>query len=212
MELTSFFIILVVTLVLGFILPSNSFASTETSNKTENEEKEKLLKELQDDGLISKNINPKLVESIEEISGPKEHTIQHFLSGNEPTYTYWLQTGNAKDSKTTYGKWKNKGGAFHGLGTFKKTESSTSSFSVSGGIPKTSIKGSLGKQTKITTTASRKIPKGKKGQSQVRNVYKHYKVTMREWISIDGRKKATNKKKTVTVKKKKGLESRIVLK
>ncbi len=35
---------------------------------------------------------------------------------------------------------------------------------------------------------------------------------MKEWISIDGRKSTTGKKKTGTVKKKTGVESRIKLK
>jgi hypothetical protein len=35
---------------------------------------------------------------------------------------------------------------------------------------------------------------------------------MRQWVSIDGRKSKTKKKKTVTIKKKTGVESRIILK
>jgi hypothetical protein len=52
----------------------------------------------------------------------------------------------------------------------------------SAGIPVKQIEAGLSsdfsKKYSLTTTTKTKIPKGKKGQFQVRSVYKYYKVTM----------------------------------
>lgn len=139
------------------------------------------------------------------------------ISGNESTYTYWMQSSSTY-LKTSYGSWGTVGGAFVGPGTYTKTYKSNTGYSVevSASIPvkKIDLGLALGftKEKEITTTASRKVPAGKKAYFQKRNVYKHYKVKMVEWISIDGRKSKTGKVKYVTIKKKDNLESRITLK
>lgn len=125
------------------------------------------------------------------------------LSGNEPTYTYWIQSGDPKYIKKSFGGWRDVGAAVHGPTTLVQVykESSSISVTASAGIP-----------VKQITTTKTKIPKGKKGQFQVRSVYKYYKVTMVQWMAMDGKRKKTGKKKTVTVKKKTSLENRVLLK
>ncbi len=130
----------------GLIFPTISFASTEPNDNIDTKTKEQLLKEFKDEGLINKNIRAKDIESIKEVNDPHNYKITPFLSGNEPTYTYWLQSGKAKYTKTSYGKWTNKGGAFHGPGNFSKTFTTSTSLSVSGGISKSGLKASLGKK------------------------------------------------------------------
>ncbi|MDA1478430.1 hypothetical protein [Bacillus changyiensis] len=138
------------------------------------------------------------------------------LSGNEPTYTYWMQSGKQKYVKKSFGKWQNKGSVFHGPGTMTKNYTTKTSFSIGPGVQipytKINLSVSLGSEKSISTTARRSIPKGKKGQFQIRNEYRYYKVKMVQWISIDGRRVKTGKEKTITVTKKAALESRITLK
>jgi hypothetical protein len=135
------------------------------------------------------------------------------LSGNEPTYTYWLQSSSTP-YKTSYGKWVTRSGYSHG--PMKKTYSysTNTSFSIesSAGISKNNIKSGLSVSftagKKISTSATCKIPKNKKGAYQTRDVYKHYKVKMDQWKSIDGRKSKTGATKTVKIKKKVSIEDR----
>lgn len=146
-----------------------------------------------------------------------EGGVVRYLSGNEGTYTYWIQDKSTYVNKT-YGGWTNKGSVFVGPGTLTKSYESHSSISITGNgeVSDKSIKAGLSsaftKDRTYTTKVSRYVPKGKKGQFQIRNVYKNYKVKMIQWISIDGKKKKTGKTKTVNMKKKSGIESRIALK
>lgn len=154
------------------------------------------------------------IQDIEETTEPNYNLAQPYISGNEPSYTYWYQS-KSKYKKTTYGAWQNKGVPVHGpINLEKKYTSKTSvSITASAGLPiktvEAALTGELGKTNTVTTTVSRYVPKGKKGQLQVRNVYKHYNVTLEQWMSIDGRKTKTGKTKVVTVKRKSGSELRI---
>lgn len=140
------------------------------------------------------------------------------LSGNEPTYTYWMQKGNKTYKSTSYSKWKSQKGTVVGAATMKKKYSTKSGWSVtaSAGIPVKAIEigleGNLTKESTLSTTISKKIPKGKTGVFQIRNQYKTYNVKMEQWFSMDGRKSKTGKVKIVTVKKKTDIQGRIILK
>lgn len=139
------------------------------------------------------------------------------LSGNEPTYTYWMQSSK-KFTGNSYGKWKKHGNTFVGPGNFSTTYKTKTGFSITGNgeIPIKAVTVGLEvgftKDKVITTKASRRVPAKKTGKFQVRNEYKHYKVKMVEWLSMDGRKSKTGKVKYVKVKKKTGVQSRIVVK
>lgn len=140
------------------------------------------------------------------------------LSGNEPTYTYWMQTGKKTYKSTSYSNWKSQKGTVVGAATMKKKYTTKSGWSITGsaGLPVKAIEigleGNLTKESTLSTTVTRKIPKGKTGVFQIRNQYKTYNVKMQQWFSIDGRKSKTGKVKTVTVKKKTDIQGRIILK
>lgn len=140
------------------------------------------------------------------------------LSGNEPSYFYWMQKGKKTYKSTSYSKWKSQKGTVVGAATMKKKYSTKSGWSVtaSAGIPVKAIEigleGNLTKESTLSTTISKKIPKGKTGVFQIRNQYKTYNVKMEQWVSMDGRKSKTGKVKTVTVKKKTDIQGRIILK
>lgn len=221
-------LLLLIAILLTFTVSpiSNASASDDTGEVIEmtpehnflNLQEEELLKTMKEEGLIEKDIDAKDIISIEEVEDPNELLIQPFISGNEASYKYWIKSGNQKYTNTTYGKWTNKGSLYHGPGTLNKTYTTKTSISVSVAAEvsikavKATFTPSFSKETTLTTQVSRNIPKGKKGQFQVRDVYKHYKVTMAEWISIDGRKSKTGRTKTATIKKKTNFESRIILK
>lgn len=132
------------------------------------------------------------------------------VSGNEPSYTYWMESSHDY-THTTYGDWVSKKNAFTGPGTMSKGYESSAGVTVGGNIPRSGLSVGLTKGVALSTEASREIPEGKKGRLQIRNVYKHYKVHMEEWQSIDGRKSKTGKTKTGTAKRKDEIESRIIL-
>ena len=142
----------------------------------------------------------------------------HAISGNEATYTYWLQSGAPTLQKTTYGKWVDQDAPFIGPGTMTKGYNTKTGYSVTGSVTipvkavELGLSATFKKEKSLSTTGSREIPNGKKGVFQVRNVYKTYKVKMVEWISIDGRKSKTNSVKYADVKKKVDVEGKIILK
>ncbi|MEK9196990.1 MULTISPECIES: hypothetical protein [Bacillales] len=135
------------------------------------------------------------------------------LSGNEPTYTYWMQSSSSL-IKTTYGSWVTRTAYTHGPATKTYSYETSTSWSVESYAElsyneiKSGLKSSFTSTKKITDSMSCSIPKNKKGAYQTRDVYNHYKVKLQEWISVDGRKSKTGKTKTVTIKKKVGLEDR----
>lgn len=145
-------------------------------------------------------------------------TQSHALSGNEPTYTYWMQSGDPKYQSSSYSSWKSQKGTVTGPATMKKTYKTKNTYSVTGSaeIPikeiKLGLNGTFTKEVTLSTSLSRKIPKGKRGVFQTRYKYKTYKVKMQQWISIDGRKSKTKKVKYVYVKKKVDVDGRIILK
>ncbi|WP_155116795.1 hypothetical protein, partial [Heyndrickxia coagulans] len=130
------------------------------------------------------------------------------LSGNEPTYTYWIQSGDPKYIKKSFGGWRDVGAAVHGPTTLVQVykESSSISVTASAGIPVKQIEAGLSsdfsKKYSLTTTTKTKIPKGKKGQFQVRSVYKYYKVTMVQWMAMDGKRKKQEKRRQLQLKRK----------
>jgi len=140
------------------------------------------------------------------------------LSGNEASYFYWLQSGKPSYQSTSYGSWTSHKGSIVGPGTMKKGYSTKSTFSITGsaGIPvktvEVGLESGFTKETTLSTSVSRSIPKGKTGIFQTRYQYKTYKVKMVQWVSIDGRKSKTGKTKYVTVKKRTDVQGRIILK
>jgi|GEM_PF-4402155 len=138
--------------------------------------------------------------------------LSGFAAGIKTT-TYWAPSKEPLPGKTNYSKWINKDKALKGPGTFKKTYTANSTVQIkyAAGIPEKFIKlpPNFVKTEKLKTAAVRKIPKNKKGQFQVRDVYRTYKVPYAEWQIVNGKKRKTGKVKYILVQKKVELNSRI---
>lgn len=135
------------------------------------------------------------------------------LSGNEPTYTYWLQSSSSY-VKQTYGSWVDRTAYTHGPGTKNYSYSTTTSYSVtssaelSNGTIKSALSSTFTESKTVNESLSCPIKGYEKVAYQTRDVYKHYDVKLQQWISIDGRKSKTGKTKVVSIKHKKGFEDR----
>lgn len=143
------------------------------------------------------------------LSGEKANAI----SGNEATYTYWLQSSSTY-SKQTKADWVTRSSYVYGPATKNFSYSTTKSWSVtaSSDLSYNSVKAALSttftRADMITETTVCTIPAGKKGTYQTKDVFNHYNVKLAEWISIDGRKSKTGRVKTVSIKKKVAFEER----
>lgn len=164
-------------------------------------------------GFAETNPSEKIVtnETTKKLSKP-------FINGNEGTYTYWIQEGSSKKAGTTAGKWVSAKETVTGPATMNRTFTTSTSYTVTvdGGLTKNDIKrglsASLTKQESISTSAIRKIPKGKVGVFQSQDQYTLYNVVMRKWLSVDGKKMKLKDTKKVQIKRKTGVTGRIILK
>ena len=162
---------------------------------------------------ITKIIGVPLVLSM-SFSFVSPHTTEA-LSGNEPSYFYYAPTGKPVYNSTSYGSWVAQPGALRGPIKMEVSSQTKTNWSVTGTgtISRNTIEGSLegffGKEKTITTTASKSIPKGKKGTYKTRTVYKHYTQKYNQWFTTDGHRSKTGKTKTIKIKKKDDVEGKI---
>lgn len=137
------------------------------------------------------------------------------LNGNEPSYFYYTPAGKPVYKSTSYGSWVAQPGAMRGPIKMEVSTETKTNWSVTGtgGISRGTIDGALelvfGKEKTLKTTASRSIPKGKKGTFKKRSVYKHYTQKYDQWFTTDGHRSKTGKTKTIKIKRKSDIESKI---